>query len=106
VREGGITTVFFWDGKKLITPASGMLQGIGRSLVIHFARENGILVEERDVKFLEIGAGLQEFFLVNSIRGIVPVLGAEEITKKLSASIGNFISQKIEDRKHKICRNN
>ncbi|MFA5793139.1 MAG: aminotransferase class IV [Candidatus Gracilibacteria bacterium] len=106
VREGGITNIFFWDGKKLITPASGMLLGIGRSLVIRFARENGIIVEERDVKFEEIKKGLGEFFLVNSIRGIVPAVGAEGIIEKLSALIGNFISQKIEERRYKIHRNN
>jgi hypothetical protein len=103
VREGGITNIFFVDGKKLITPASGMLPGIGRHLVIQFAKENGISVEERDVKLSQVEK--KEFFLVNSVRGIVPVGRINPVAKKLSKIIGNFINERIKDRKNKICRN-
>lgn len=71
VAEGCVTSVFFWMGAELCTPALdvGILPGVGRARVIEAAKARGIPVrEERFPR--EVVEGLP-LFLVNSVRGVV-----------------------------------
>ncbi len=74
VLEGGITNVFFVEGDHLVTPASGVLPGIARELVLNVARELGIRVVSREVLANELPK-FDFIFLTNSIVGMVPVVG-------------------------------
>jgi branched-subunit amino acid aminotransferase/4-amino-4-deoxychorismate lyase len=74
VAETAIFSVFWWEGSRLCAPALdlGVLPGVGRARVFELAGE----VEERHSTWKEI-RGLS-LFLVNSIRGVVKVLGVQD----------------------------
>lgn len=70
VREGGITNVFFVSGDGLVTPASGVLPGIARELVIRACAALGVKCELREVSVDEL-ADFDGMFMTNSVRGLV-----------------------------------
>lgn len=74
VAETAIFSVFWWENSRLCAPALdlGVLPGVGRARLIELAGE----VEERHSSWKEI-RGLS-LFLVNSIRGVVKVLGVQD----------------------------
>jgi branched-subunit amino acid aminotransferase/4-amino-4-deoxychorismate lyase len=69
VAETAIWSVFWWDGSTLCAPAFelGILPGVGRARITELVGE----VEERRSTMKDI-RGLS-LFLVNAVRGIVPV---------------------------------
>jgi len=71
IAEGCVTSVFFWLGADLCTPALelGILPSVGRARVIEIARGLGIGVREGRFTTAEI-EGLP-LFLVNGVRGMV-----------------------------------
>ncbi len=71
VAEGCITSVFFWSGEALCTPALelGILPGIGRSRVLELARERGLAVREGRFPRTEVQG--RPIFLVNAVRGVM-----------------------------------
>jgi branched-subunit amino acid aminotransferase/4-amino-4-deoxychorismate lyase len=74
VAETAIFSVFWWEGDRLCAPALdlGVLPGVGRARAIELVGP----VEERHSSWKEIrGSSL---FLVNSIRGVVKVLGVQD----------------------------
>jgi branched-subunit amino acid aminotransferase/4-amino-4-deoxychorismate lyase len=70
VAEGTTWTLFWWEGAgdRLCTPSLdlGILPGVGRARVMQLAR-----VEEVQVRVAELAA--LSYFLVNAVRGIVPI---------------------------------
>src|SRR5712691_8631854 len=73
VAEGTMWTLFWWEegggrGDRLCTPSLdlGILPGVGRARVIELAP-----VEEVQVRVPELAG--RSFFLVNAVRGIVPI---------------------------------
>jgi branched-subunit amino acid aminotransferase/4-amino-4-deoxychorismate lyase len=74
VAETAIFSVFWWEDSRLCAPALdlGVLPGVGRARLIELVGE----VEERHSSWKEI-RGLS-LFLVNSIRGVVKVLGVQD----------------------------
>lgn len=74
LSEGTGSNVFLVSNGVVITPsdASGLLRGITRDLVINWAREAGIEIEQRDVSPSELWDA-QELFLTSSTRDVLPI---------------------------------
>ena len=74
LSEGTGSNVFLVSNGVVITPsdASGLLRGVTRDLVITWARESGIEIEERDVSPGELWDA-QELFLTSSTRDVLPI---------------------------------
>jgi len=75
VSEGTASNVFIVKNNILITPPTGhkLLPGITRDLVIEIAKNNAILVEEREVKEAELYTA-DEIWMTSSTREIAPVI--------------------------------
>ncbi|MDT8281351.1 MAG: D-amino acid aminotransferase [Gammaproteobacteria bacterium] len=75
VSEGTASNVFIVKNKVLITPPTGhqLLPGITRDLVIEIARNNAILVEQREIKEAELFYA-DEIWMTSSTREIAPVI--------------------------------
>ena len=75
VSEGTASNVFIIKDDVLITPPTGqkLLPGITRDLVIEIAKNNTILVEEREVKETELYSA-DEIWMTSSTREIAPVI--------------------------------
>ncbi len=86
ITEGSITNVFFIKNGVLITPATGILKGVMRSVILESAAQLGVLVVERAVLRSEY-ADFDCVFLCNSIRGIVQVGVLHPLMLKLEAQI-------------------
>ncbi len=86
ITEGSITNVFFIKNGVLITPASGILKGVMRSVILEAAAQLGVLVVERAVLRTEY-ANFDCVFLCNSIRGIIQVGVLHPLMVKLEAQI-------------------
>ena len=68
IAEGTTWNVFWWEGDRLYTPAVdlGILPGVGRARVMELAEVTEVHVTAREF----VGRSL---FLVNAVRGIVPI---------------------------------
>ena len=75
LSEGTASNVFLVKDKVLITPPTGhqLLSGITRDLVIEIAKNNTILVEERDISEAELLTA-DEIWMTSSTREIDPVI--------------------------------
>jgi D-alanine transaminase len=75
VTEGTASNVFIVKNDVLITPPTGrlLLPGITRDLVIEIAKNNAILVEEREIKEAELYS-VDEIWMTSSTREIAPVI--------------------------------
>jgi D-alanine transaminase len=75
LSEGTASNVFIVKNDVLITPPTGhkLLPGITRDLVIEIAKNNSILVEEREVKESELYTA-DEIWMTSSTREIAPVI--------------------------------
>lgn len=75
LSEGTASNVFIVKNGVLITPPTGhkLLPGITRDLVIEIAKNNTILVEEREVKEVEL-YNADEIWMTSSTREIAPVI--------------------------------
>jgi len=75
VTEGTASNVFVVKDDVLITPPTGrlLLPGITRDLVIEIAKNNTILVEEREIKEAELYSA-DEIWMTSSTREIAPVI--------------------------------
>lgn len=86
ITEGSITNVYFIKNGVLITPATGILKGVMRSVILEAAAQLGVLVVERAVLRTEY-ANFDCVFLCNSIRGIIQVGTLHPLMVKLEAQI-------------------
>jgi len=75
VSEGTASNVFLVKNDVIITPPTGhnLLPGITRELVIEIAKNNAILVEEREIKEAELYQA-DEIWMTSSTREIAPVI--------------------------------
>ena len=75
VNEGTSSNVFIVKNNVLITPPAGhqLLSGITRDLVIEIAKNNTILVEEREIREAELFTA-DEIWMTSSTREIAPVI--------------------------------
>ena len=75
VTEGTASNVFLVKDGVLITPPTGLLllPGITRDLVIEIAKNNAIVVEEREIKEAELYHA-DEIWMTSSTREIAPVI--------------------------------
>ncbi|NOQ87405.1 MAG: D-amino acid aminotransferase [Gammaproteobacteria bacterium] len=75
VNEGTASNVFIVKNNVLITPPVGhqLLSGITRDLVIEIAKNNAILVEEREIREAELFTA-DEIWMTSSTREIAPVV--------------------------------
>jgi branched-chain amino acid aminotransferase len=78
ISEGATCNIFFFKRKKLITPKTGILNGITRNLVIKLAGKN-FIVQQKDVK-LGILNFSEEAFITMTTKGIVPVVKIDKHT--------------------------
>lgn len=80
ITEGSRSNVFFWDGKKIVTPpASKVLLGITRNKVIQLALDMGLTVAEKDIS-LEKLATFSAAFLTGTSPKILPVKQVENVS--------------------------
>ena len=93
VAEGCVSSLFFWGGALLCTPALelGILPGVGRARVLDLARESGLPVEQGRYRAADLRGAAA--FLVNAVRGVVELrsldggpLPADPRTRALAAS--------------------
>jgi D-alanine transaminase len=75
VTEGTASNVFLVKNNVLLTPPTGeqLLPGITRDLVIEIAKNNAIVVEERDIQQAELSTA-EEIWMTSSTREIAPVI--------------------------------
>jgi branched-subunit amino acid aminotransferase/4-amino-4-deoxychorismate lyase len=68
VAEGTTWSVFWWEGDRLCTPTLdlGILPGVGRARVMELA-------EVMEVRVTLAAFAARSVFLVNAVRGIVPI---------------------------------
>ena len=68
IAEGTTWSVFWWEGDRLCTPALdlGILPGVGRARVMELA-------EVAEVRVTATAFAGRSLFLVNAVRGIVPI---------------------------------
>jgi branched-chain amino acid aminotransferase len=72
VTEGPGFNVFAVSGSTVLTPDSGVLEGITRQTVIDICRRNGIALEVRPVPLAEF-CDADEVFLTSTAGGVMPV---------------------------------
>lgn len=73
ILEGATSNIFFCKNNIVITPPKGnILAGVMRNLILDFLKNEGILVEERDILVNEIN-DFSGAFITNSIIEILPV---------------------------------
>jgi branched-chain amino acid aminotransferase len=72
ITEGPGFNAFAVIGGTVITPDSGVLEGITRQTVIDLCRRNGIAVEARPVPIAEF-RDADEIFLASTAGGVMPV---------------------------------
>lgn len=72
VAEGGAENIFIVKNGALMTPSSGILEGITRETVIEMAREEGYDVTATNLKKYDLYTA-EEVFLCSSAGGIFPV---------------------------------
>ena len=72
VAEGGAENIFIVKNGVLMTPSSGILEGITRETVIEMAREEGYDVTATNLKKYDLYTA-EEVFLCSSAGGIFPV---------------------------------
>jgi branched-chain amino acid aminotransferase len=72
VVEGPGFNVFAVSGRKLVTPAEGVLHGVTRRTAIEIARAAGYEVQERELPLAEL-LSADEAFITSSGGGVMPV---------------------------------
>ena len=72
VTEGPGFNIFACLDGRLVTPASGMLDGMTRRTTLELCRELGLEVEERNVRPTELRSAT-EVFLTSTAGGLIPV---------------------------------
>jgi branched-chain amino acid aminotransferase len=78
VTEGPGFNVFAVSGRRVVTPAAGVLEGISRRTVIELASAAGLVVEQRALPVAELRAA-DEVFLTSSGGGVIPVASIEGV---------------------------
>ncbi len=80
----------------LITPPSGkqLLPGITRDLVIEIAKNNAILLEEREIKLAELLTA-DEIWMTSSTREIAPVISLNG--KAVSSGVAGQMWKRMVD---------
>ena len=75
ITEGSTSNLFVVKDGRLITPPSavGILEGVTRAVLFEVAKEQGIPVEERDVRPADLLAA-DEAMITSSVREILPVV--------------------------------
>jgi branched-chain amino acid aminotransferase len=76
VREGTTSNIFAFIGDRLVTPGSGILNGITRQKVLGLA-EGRYAVDIRDIRRDEL-IGSDEAFITSSNRLIVPIVQVDD----------------------------
>ena len=96
VTEGTASNVFLVKDNVLITPPSGkqLLPGITRDLVIEIAKNNAILIEEREIKLAELFTA-DEIWMTSSTREIAPVISLNG-TAVSSGVAGNMWKRMVD----------
>lgn len=76
VLECTSSNIFFFKGKKLITPEEGILMGITRKVILELAEEI-FEIEQRQIKLDEL-LNADEVFISSTEREIMPVIMIDE----------------------------
>lgn len=96
VTEGTASNVFIVKDGVLITPPTGrlLLPGITRDLVIEIAKNNAILVEEREIQEAELYTA-DEIWMTSSTREIAPVIKLND--KAVSDGVAGKMWKRVVD---------
>ncbi len=79
ITEGPGFNLFMRQGERLLTPRSGMLDGMTRRTVLELCAELSIHVEEADIG-AEVLLAADEVFLTTTAGGILPVTRVDDTT--------------------------
>ena len=93
ITEGSITNVFFVKDGDLLTPKNDILLGTTRDLIIELAQSENIKVHEAAVSVADL-KGIQECFICNVTRGIVPVKEIKNLGLKFN--IGEGVTERVQ----------
>lgn len=101
ISECSTSNIFMVKNGTIITPKKDVFSGTLRNLVIRLAKENDLLVEERDIAKEEFEKA-DEIFLTATYKKIVPVVKVDEgdvaegkigrLTEELIRLLDNFIN--------------
>jgi branched-chain amino acid aminotransferase len=70
--------VFAVSGRRIVTPAAGVLERISRRTAIEFASAAGLAVEQRALPLAELRAA-DEVFLSSTCGGVIPVASIDGV---------------------------
>ena len=100
LREGAWSN-FCWINRagELITPATKILPGITRALILELARDT-MRVREADLALTEILELAQEAFITQATRGVVPLLEIDG--KKFEAAPG-LVTRQLSESYDRLC---
>lgn len=107
VTEGTASNVFLVKSKTLVTPPTSrcLLPGITRDLVIEIAKNNTIMVEEREIKEEEL-VQADEIWMTSSTREIAPVirLNGEAISGGVAGEMWKHMTELYQQYKTSLRR--
>ena len=78
VAEGGAENIFLAKKGDLLTPSTGILEGITRQTVMEIAQENDIKCTEGTLKKYDVYTS-DEVFLASTAGGIIPVIEVDHL---------------------------
>lgn len=97
ITEGSRSNIFFWDGKKIVTPpAQKVLLGITRRKVIQLASDLGLTVSEDDISVESLTA-FSAAFLTGTSPKILPVNQIEKVSFDPHNVNVRILMQKYDD---------
>lgn len=97
ITEGSRSNIFFWDGKKIVTPpAPKVLLGITRSKVIQLASDFGLTVLEDDISVENLTA-FNAAFLTGTSPKILPLHQIEKVSLDPQNVTVRILMQKYDD---------
>ncbi len=100
VTEATSANVFIYRKNRLITPQleTGLLAGVTRGLVIGLARQNGMILEERDLRLDEM-LEAEEVMLTSTLREVMPVvqIGDHQIARGTPGPIAPRLRSWVRD---------
>ena len=104
IVEGVTSNVFMVKEGTLITPplSDGLLPGITRKTVAAVAKEEGIAVEEKEIREEDL-LSAEEIFITGSVREVVPAVSVEgkefpagPVTRRIRAAYGRFVKKSLQ----------
>lgn len=101
ILEASTSNFFLVFKQKIVTPKTDILLGVTRTAVINLARQIGLQVVEREVKFSEI-ASATEAFLTATNKDVAPIIQIDN--KKIGSGHVGPITKLLLDRYRQLVK--